>query len=79
MNQIADKIPYLIWFLSDVRQPYDACKIVLCSLSGLWQDRLADLQECQKCGHASIVCTSLVVLWFVAFLRQPCNKAKVIA
>ena len=51
---------------------------VLRSRAGLMQEGHADLQDCRKCGRASFVQTSLVVI-FRAFLRQLCNKDQGIA
>ena len=42
----------------------------------LSQDGRADLQDCCKCGRASAMQTLSVFVRFVAFLRQPCNKAQ---
>ena len=60
-------------FSLKVRQEYDAQRIVLCSLAGLLPEVLVELQDCSKCGRVNFMG---VVIQFLAFLRQPCNKAQ---
>ena len=48
MQQIADKITYLKLFSLNVRQPYDALMIVLCSRAGLPSDVLAKLRTAAR-------------------------------
>ena len=63
-------------FSLNVRRPYDARTLVLRSHAGLSPDVLVELQDCRKCGRATVVQTSWVVGRFVGFLRQTCNKAQ---
>ena len=44
--------------------------LYLNSLARLSQDFLANLQGCHKCGRASVLRTSSVVVRFAAFLRH---------
>ena len=52
-------------FSLNVRRPYDARTLVLRSRAGLSSDVLVELQDCRKCGRATVVQTSLVVARFV--------------
>ena len=65
------------WFSLNVWQPYDARTIVLRWRAWLSSDLLGKLQDCRKCGCATIVRISWAVVWSIAFLRQPCNKTQV--
>ena len=60
----------------NVRQPYYARTLVLRSRAGLSPDVHVELQDCRKCGRATVVHTSCVVVQFVGFLRQTCNKVQ---
>ena len=55
MQQIADKVEYLKLDFTKYKAVYNACAIVLRSAAGLLPDVLAELQDCRKCSHATVV------------------------
>ena len=70
-----------------VRSPYDVRMISSRHMQGCRKTVMQNLQDCRKtkryvvrsphCSRAVIVRFSVVVVRFVAFLRQPCDKAQV--
>ena len=69
-------LPTSCGFSLNLRQLCNARTVVLSSRTRLLQDGLADLHDCHKCSRASVMWTQLVVVHFVAFLPQLCNKAQ---